>query len=115
MTDLSRLRDLDKAAEVNTIRIGNDSRSGWGLGAGEVLVRRRRAMGLTQEEVAQRSALSVRTISDLERGHTRRPRPRSLRLLAAALDLNQAEVAHLLELARNNNRGDFYPDVGLDV
>ncbi|HZB30910.1 MAG TPA: helix-turn-helix domain-containing protein [Streptosporangiaceae bacterium] len=100
---------------MNTIRTGNDSGGGGGRGAGELLVRRRRAMGLTQEEVAQRSALSVRTISDIERGHTRRPRPRSLQLLAAALNLNQTEVAHLLELARNTNRGDFYPDVGLDV
>jgi transcriptional regulator with XRE-family HTH domain len=58
-------------------------------------------MGLTQEEVAQRSALSVRTISDLERGQTRRPRPRSIQLLAAALNLNQLEVAHLLDLTRN--------------
>jgi transcriptional regulator with XRE-family HTH domain len=82
-------------------RRGNDAGGGWGLGAGELLVRRRRAMGLTQEEVAQRSTLSVRTISDLERGHTRRPRPRSIRLLAAALNLNQAEIARLLHLARN--------------
>jgi transcriptional regulator with XRE-family HTH domain len=73
-------------------------------------------MGLTQEEVAQRSALSVRTISDLERGHTRRPRPRSLRLLAAALDLNQAEVAHLLELTRNVHSQDVSGlEVGFDA
>jgi transcriptional regulator with XRE-family HTH domain len=87
---------------VNTIRSGNDSGGDWGLGAGQLLVRRRRAMGLTQEEVAQRSALSVRTISDLERGHTRRPRPRSIQLLAAALNLNQVDVAHLLDLTRND-------------
>jgi transcriptional regulator with XRE-family HTH domain len=57
-------------------------------------------MGLTQEEVAQRSELSVRTISDLERGHTRRPRPRSIQLLAAALNLNQVEIAYLFNARR---------------
>lgn len=86
---------------MNTISTGNDAGGDWGLGAGALLVRRRRAMGLTQEEVAQRSALSVRTISDLERGHTRRPRPRSIQLLAAALNLNQAEVDRLLDSTRN--------------
>jgi transcriptional regulator with XRE-family HTH domain len=86
---------------MNALRTGNVSDGDWGLGAGELLVRRRRAMGLTQEEVAQRSALSVRTISDLERGHTRRPRPRSIQLLAAALNLNQAEIAQLFHLTRN--------------
>jgi transcriptional regulator with XRE-family HTH domain len=79
--------------KVSRIRTGND----WGLGAGQLLVRRRKAMGLTQEEVAQRSELSVRTISDLERGHTRRPRPRSIQLLAEALNLNQLEIAHLFD------------------
>ena len=64
-------------------------------------------MGLTQEEVAQRSALSVRTISDLERGHTRRPRPRSIQLLAAALNLNQVEVARLLGLPRNGHNREI--------
>jgi transcriptional regulator with XRE-family HTH domain len=101
---------------VNTIRTGNDAGSDWGLGAGELLVRRRRAMGLTQEEVAQRSALSVRTISDLERGHTRRPRPRSIQLLAAALNLNQAEVAHLLDVSRHGHRREVSGlEVGFDA
>ena len=55
-------------------------------------------MGLTQEDLAQRSAMSVRAISDLERGHTRKPRPRSIQLLAAALEMNQVEVAHFFGL-----------------
>ncbi len=47
--------------------------------------RRRIAAGLSQEELAASSGVSVRAISDLERGRTTRPYPRSMRLLAAAL------------------------------
>ncbi len=49
------------------------------------LRRQREAARLTQEELAGRSGLSVRAISDLERGRTRRPYPRTIRLLADAL------------------------------
>lgn len=49
----------------------------------------RRAAGLTQEELAERSGLATRTISDLERGVSARPYPRSIRILVAALRLPQ--------------------------
>jgi hypothetical protein len=42
---------------------------------------------MTQEELAGKSGLSVRAISNLERGRTARPHPRSLEVLAAALGL----------------------------
>jgi tetratricopeptide (TPR) repeat protein/transcriptional regulator with XRE-family HTH domain len=45
----------------------------------------RHQAGLTQEELARKAGLSVRAISDLERGLTARPRQGSLRLLATAL------------------------------
>lgn len=48
------------------------------------------AAGLTQESLAARSGVSVRTISDLERGVPVRPYPRSIRLLAEALALPRA-------------------------
>ncbi len=51
------------------------------------LRRHRQAAGLTQEELAERSGLSVRGISDLERGVKQRPHPETVRLLATALDL----------------------------
>jgi transcriptional regulator with XRE-family HTH domain len=58
---------------------------------GEAFGRRLRARrvtaGLSQRSLAQRSGLSVRMISDLERGRTRWPYPDSLRRLADALDL----------------------------
>jgi len=45
------------------------------------------AAGLTQEELAQRSGLGVRTISDIERGRITRPHRRSVDLLRDALGL----------------------------
>jgi predicted ATPase/transcriptional regulator with XRE-family HTH domain len=57
---------------------------------GDVLRRLRIAAGLTQEALAERSGLSVRGISDLERGVNRSPRKDTLTLLAEALRLNGA-------------------------
>ncbi len=70
-------------------------------GLGGLLFQHREAMGLTQEDLAQRSGLSVRAISDLERGRTRRPHRRSIHLLAAALDLSQLEVARFFDVRRD--------------
>jgi transcriptional regulator with XRE-family HTH domain len=47
----------------------------------------RLASGMTQEELAGKSGLSTRAISNLERGRTTRPHPRSLEVLAVALGL----------------------------
>ena len=58
--------------------------------AGAWLRESRVAAGLTQEGLAARSGVSVRTISDIERGVSARPYPRSIRLLAEALALPQA-------------------------
>jgi tetratricopeptide (TPR) repeat protein/transcriptional regulator with XRE-family HTH domain len=54
-----------------------------------ILLRRYRSFaGLTQEELAKRSGLSLRALSDMERGRTARPFLRSARLLADALELS---------------------------
>jgi tetratricopeptide (TPR) repeat protein/transcriptional regulator with XRE-family HTH domain len=54
-------------------------------------VRRQRvAAGLSQEDLGERSGLSIRAISDLERGRTTRPYPRTRRLLVTALGLDAA-------------------------
>lgn len=53
---------------------------------GEVLRTRRVTAGLTQEELAERSGLGVRTIGDIERGRIARPHRRSLELLSGALE-----------------------------
>jgi transcriptional regulator with XRE-family HTH domain len=57
-------------------------------GFGELVRSYRVAAGLTQEELAFRSGLGMRTISDIERGRTARPRRSSLDLLCRALDLD---------------------------
>src|ERR1700693_5951135 len=49
----------------------------------------RSAAGLTQEELAERSSISARTISDVERGLRSTVYPHTARLLAAALGLEE--------------------------
>jgi tetratricopeptide (TPR) repeat protein/transcriptional regulator with XRE-family HTH domain len=56
-------------------------------GFGSLLRQHRLAAGLTQEELAGRAEVSVRAISDLERGRTARPFRHSVRQLTAALGL----------------------------
>ena len=51
--------------------------------------------GLTQEELAERSRLSVRAISDLEDGRRLRPRLSTVRLLADGLQLTVANRTRL--------------------
>jgi tetratricopeptide (TPR) repeat protein/transcriptional regulator with XRE-family HTH domain len=66
----------------------------------ETLRQHRLAAGLTQEELADRSGLSVRAIRNLENGQAARPYPRSVRLLAEALALTEVQTAELRGLAR---------------
>jgi transcriptional regulator with XRE-family HTH domain/tetratricopeptide (TPR) repeat protein len=54
---------------------------------GEWLRQQRVAAGLTQEDLAERSGVSVRAIADFERGRTKRPYPSSVRALVRALGL----------------------------
>jgi predicted ATPase/DNA-binding XRE family transcriptional regulator len=63
---------------------------------GLVLRRLRIDAGLTHEALAERAGLGARTISDLERGVSRAPRPDTLALLVAALHLSP-EQRKLLE------------------
>jgi hypothetical protein len=55
---------------------------------------------MTQEELAERAQLSVRSVSDLERGIIRSPRKDTVRLLADALGLSDAERAGIAAVAR---------------
>ena len=64
---------------------------------GELLRAHRRRSGLTQEDLAGGSAVSVRNIRDLEAGRVSRPRPATVRLLADALGLTGGERASFLE------------------
>jgi predicted ATPase/DNA-binding XRE family transcriptional regulator len=74
---------------------------------GELLKRYRTAARLTQEELAERAGLSARGVQDLERGLRRSPHPDTMRRLAQALDLTDANRAELLGAA---DRAGSLPD-----
>jgi len=67
---------------------------------GEVLRRVRSGAALSQEALAERAGLSKRGISDLERGARLAPRLETVRLLADALMLSDADRQSLLAAAR---------------
>ena len=67
---------------------------------GDLLRHYRLAAGLTQEELADQAGLSVRGLSDLERGARRAPRRETVQLLAEALHLSAAERTRLEAAAR---------------
>ena len=62
--------------------------TGGDLAFGRILVSCRRSAGLSQNGLATQSGLSVRTISNLERGRARWPHADSVRRLADALGLH---------------------------
>lgn len=66
---------------------------------GASLRRLRLAAGLTQEELAERASLSVRGISDLERGVNKQPRSKTVRQVAGALGLASEDRQALLRLS----------------
>ncbi len=59
----------------------------------------RRSSGLSQQELAEQSGLSIRAISKLECGRTRWPYPDSVGRLADALSLRDAERAEFITAA----------------
>jgi transcriptional regulator with XRE-family HTH domain len=62
--------------------------------------RQRRVPGLRREELAQLAGVSVAYYTRLEQGHSRNASDGVLNALANALQLDDAERAHLLDLAR---------------
>jgi transcriptional regulator with XRE-family HTH domain len=65
------------------------------------LIRRYRVLeGLSQEQLAERSGLSTRQVSDLERGLRTMPRLETIRMLADGLELGDQDRAELLLAAR---------------
>ncbi|MFF5435128.1 helix-turn-helix domain-containing protein [Streptomyces griseofuscus] len=63
--------------------------------------------GMTQEQLAENSGLSVRAIRDIERGSTRKPYRHSLKLMAEAIGLSEDETTELIGTVymRPNGRG----------
>ncbi|HET6319371.1 MAG TPA: AAA family ATPase, partial [Chloroflexota bacterium] len=80
-----------------------------------VLLRRHRAAArLTQEELAERAGLSVRAITDLERGVRRFPYPDTVERLARALQLDVDKREGLLRARRPRDTGRE-PELEVDV
>ncbi|MFF0374218.1 helix-turn-helix domain-containing protein [Actinoplanes missouriensis] len=67
---------------------------------GKRLRQARQTAGLTMEQLSESSGVSVRAISDLERGHIRAPQPRTLTALSVALGMTAAEHERLAGDAR---------------
>src|SRR5688572_27016945 len=68
------------------------------------LRRHREAAGLSQEELAERAALTAKAISALERGERQHPYPQTVRALADALSLSDADRAALIASVPNRMR-----------
>lgn len=81
----------------------------FGSSFGALLRRYREAAGLTQEELAVRAGLSVRGISDLERGLRQTPRRDTVELLTDALELPSHQRALLAAAARPAGPGAQRP------
>jgi transcriptional regulator with XRE-family HTH domain len=79
-----------------------------GAGFGNRLRARRRSSALSQQELAERSGLSIRAISNLESGRTRWPYPNSVGRLADALTLRDNERAEFTAAAQR--RLAYEPD-----
>ncbi|GGU68323.1 ATP-binding protein [Lentzea flava] len=62
----------------------------------------RRRAALTQEDLAARTGLSVRTLSDLERGRVQTPQAQTVELLVTGLCLDDAEAGEFVALARSS-------------
>lgn len=85
-------------AEGEQPRRAEPSPFGW------LLLGHRRAAGLTQEDLASAAGMSVRTLSNLERGHARAAQPRSAEALCDALGLDGEQRRELLAAARISRR-----------
>jgi predicted ATPase/transcriptional regulator with XRE-family HTH domain len=81
---------------------------------GLVLRRHRVAAGLTQEQLADRAGLSVRAVTDLERGARRFPYRDTIARLADALELDEAGRAILHRAARRITSATVEQDAASD-
>jgi DNA-binding CsgD family transcriptional regulator/transcriptional regulator with XRE-family HTH domain len=72
---------------------------------GVQLRRFREAVGLSQEELAERAGLTASAIGALERGERRRPYPHTVKLLSAALELDEPGRAALVAAVPRRSTG----------
>src|SRR5215472_5581591 len=99
--------DAGSAAENSgaSERAGAELRDG-GVGAGSLIRIRRRAAGLTQQELAELAQVSLGTVRDLEQGRTHRPGRDSVAKLARALGLDAAGLQTLTQSTLEPARAD---------
>src|SRR5579859_3247007 len=74
--------------------------SGTGLSFADELRRHRLEARLTQEELARLAGISVRGLSDLERGIRRAPYPDTVERLGKALGLDEEQIRNLRRARR---------------
>ncbi|MDQ3854962.1 MAG: tetratricopeptide repeat protein [Chloroflexota bacterium] len=79
---------------------------------GQLLRRHRLERSLSQEELAERAGLSVRAISDLERGIRRSPYSETVEMLARALELTPEQRAELIAAVDRRRGPGAEPDSG---
>jgi predicted ATPase/DNA-binding XRE family transcriptional regulator len=77
---------------------------------GPLLRERRRAAGLTQDELARASGVGVRTLRDLEQGRAARPQRSTVDLLATALGLTGPEREEFEAAARGRRAPGGRPE-----
>ena len=93
------IRTRHRRSTSNTSNTSNTS-IGEPVDFATLLNRYRIAAGLTQEELAEQSSVSVRSISDIERGIPHTPRKMTVRLLAKALDLTGNDLDTFIAASR---------------
>ncbi|MFB4284719.1 tetratricopeptide repeat protein [Nonomuraea sp. MTCD27] len=77
-------------------------------GFAELLRRHRRAAQLTLEQLAGTSGVSLRALSDMERGRSTGPQHRTVVALADALALREDDREQLIDLARSGRLRDHW-------
>src|SRR5690349_862758 len=92
---------MTHAAHVTICAVGTGEP---GVSFANLLRRYRRAAELTQEELAERAGVSVRSISDLERGGAQVPRRDTVEMIVRALHL-EGEERTTFEAAVARRRG----------
>ncbi|MFI6317451.1 tetratricopeptide repeat protein [Nonomuraea sp. NPDC050556] len=78
----------------------------------QALRRHRRAAGLTLEQLSEASGVSVRTLSDMERGRSTGPQHRTVTALAQALSLPDEDRQQLIDWAREGRLRDHWARPG---
>jgi len=86
---------------MESLRRGEDGEQVW---LGQAVREARKAQGLTQKQVAERTGIHVTYISDIERG-ARNPSWKTIASLAAGMDVSTADVAGRYDALVARRRG----------